>query len=63
MLSGKKVDTGVYILSPFSHGYKKSRLNPYMHVMAMHVPEMTALHGNIKQFSCQGKFIMNDDIN
>ena len=41
-------------LSPVAQGYQKDRVTPYMHIMAMHMPHMIRLHGNIKQFSCQG---------
>lgn len=41
-------------LSPMAQGYQKDRVTPYMHIMAMHMPHMIRLHGNIKQFSCQG---------
>ncbi|KAL5484383.1 hypothetical protein EMCRGX_G020864 [Ephydatia muelleri] len=47
-------------LSPVAQGYQKDRVTPYMHIMAMHMPHMIRLHGNIKQFSCQGVEKLND---
>ncbi|KAL5503593.1 hypothetical protein EMCRGX_G010566 [Ephydatia muelleri] len=47
-------------LSTVSQGYQKASVTPYMHIMAVHVPEMIALYGNIKQFSCQGVEKLND---
>ena len=33
---------------------QKDNVIPYMHIMAMHMLNMISLHGNVKQFSCQG---------
>ena len=49
---GKGVDKS---LAAVTQGYQKSKVTPCMHVLATHAPEMIRLHGNIKQFSCQGK--------
>ena len=39
-------------------GHQKSRVTPYMHIMAYHVPEMMKKYGNVRQFSGQGHFFM-----
>ena len=31
-----------------------------MHLMAIHIPQMVALHGNVKQFSCQGECVFKN---
>ena len=49
-------------LSTVAQGYQKSRVTPYMHIMAVHVPQQIKLHGNIKQFSCQGVVIWNNPL-
>ena len=41
-------------LATVTQGYQKSKVTPYMHVLATHVPDMIRQHRNIKQFSCQG---------
>ena len=39
-------------------GYKhKVIITPYMHILVFHIPLMMQDHGNIKQFSGQGKNI------
>ena len=38
-------------------GHQKSRVTPYMHIMAYHVPEMMKKYGNVRQFSGQGHFL------
>ena len=35
-------------------GYKPDNVTPYMHIMALHMPEVIRRHKNLYRFSCQG---------
>lgn len=54
-IQAKKWIADFIALSRFVDGYQQNNITPYMHLMAAHIPEMITLHGNMKQFSCQGE--------
>ena len=54
-IQAKKWIADFVAFSGMSQGYQRSNVTPYMHLMAIHIPEIVALHGNVKQFSCQGE--------
>ena len=35
-------------------GYQPENVTPYMHIMALHMPEVIRKHNNLLRFSCQG---------
>ena len=35
-------------------GYQPDNVTPYMHIMALHMPEVIQKHKNLYRFSCQG---------
>ena len=47
-------------VNSFTSLYQTSDVTPYMHAMAMHVPEFLKLYGDISKFSQQGLEKLND---
>ena len=41
---------------PIADEYQPCCVTPYMHIMVHHGQEMIDCYGDIRQFSCQGKF-------
>ena len=35
-------------------GHQKTKVTPYIHIMAYHIPDFIRHYGNIRQFSGQG---------